>query len=73
MLCHFGQDLNDQQKTFRLIFNQLQRLCNESHLTIENYLPMKEFFLPEYSSLEKILVIINVILFATSLSDENLD
>ena len=36
-------------------------------------LPLRELFLEEYSSLEKILVLINVVLFAASLSDENLD
>jgi len=36
-------------------------------------MPLQDFFLPEYSSLEKILVCLNIVLFGASLSDENLD
>ena len=41
--------------------------------TVEEFLPIRELFLQDYSSLEKMLVLINVVLFTTSLSAENVD
>lgn len=55
------------------MFTQFQKLSNQTNYSVEQFLPFKDFFLPEYSCLEKILVVINITLFCASLSDENLD
>ena len=36
-------------------------------------MPLRELFLQDYSTLEKILVLINVVLFKVSMSAENVD
>lgn len=40
---------------------------------MEVYLPLREFFLQDYSGLEKTLVLINVALFGLSTCAENVD
>ncbi len=74
MLCHFGAELQQKQHTeFNQMFSQLQKVGFEARRTIDQCLPFRDFFLQGYSSLEKILVLINVVLFSASLSAENVD
>ena len=73
MLCHFGQDLHDQHLQFNRAFVSLLKVSIETGRSIENSLPLRELFLQDYSGLEKMLVLINVVLFGASLSAENID
>jgi hypothetical protein len=45
----------------------------ETGKTIESSFPLRELLLQDYSALEKMLVLINVVLFGASLSAENVD
>ena len=45
----------------------------ETGRSIENSLPLRELLLQDYSGLEKMLVLINIVLFSASLSAENID
>ena len=45
----------------------------ETGRSIENSLPLRELLLQDYSGLEKMLVLINIVLFGASLSAENID
>ena len=51
----------------------LQKIGCQATRKVKSVLPLRELFLEEFSNLEKILVLINVVLFAASLSDENID
>jgi len=73
MLCHFGQELHEQSKSFNRAFYDLQKLGSEASRTVEESLPLRQLFLKDYSSLEKMLVFINVVLFAASFSCDNVD
>ena len=73
MLCHFGQELHDQHKEFNRAFTELFKVANKTGHVVESSLPLKQLFLQDYSSLEKILVLINVTLFAASLSAPETD
>jgi len=73
MLSHFGQELHDQSKSFNRAFSDLHKLGCQASSTVEDCLPFRELFLQDYSSLEKMLVLINVVLFATSLSADKVD
>ena len=45
----------------------------ETGRTIEASLPLRELFLQDFSTLEKMLVLINVVLFSASRSAENIE
>ena len=55
------------------MFTELCKIGDEARRTVDQCLPFREFFLQDYTSLEKILVLINVVLFSASLSAENVD
>lgn len=73
MLCHFGQELHEQSKSFNRAFYDLQKLGSKASRTVEESLPLRQLFLQDYSCLEKMLVLINVVLFAASFSCDNVD
>ena len=58
---------------FNRAFVSLLKVSIETGRSIENSLPLRELFLQDYSGLEKMLVLINVVLFGASLSAENID
>lgn len=73
MLNHFGSELHSHHKQFNIVFSDLYKLGSETNCTMDRYLPLRELFLQDYSTLEKILVLINVALFGASMSAENID
>ena len=70
MLCHFGnQELQDQSgKELNRVFSHFYRLSDETVHAIESCLPFNQLFLQDYTGLEKLLVLINVVLFGASLN-----
>ena len=73
MLCHFGQDLHDQHKQFNTLFTEIVKIGNEANRSVESIFPLRSLFLQDFSCLEKVLVLINVVLFAVSLSADDQD
>ena len=75
MLCHFGQELHGQHKQFNIAFSEVYKLMSEAGHSVKSCLPFRELFLQDYSGLEKMLVLINLVLFTSSLSsiNKNLD
>ena len=74
MLCHFGAELHQKQHSeFNRMFTELYKKGSEARRTLDQCLPFRDFLLQGYSSLERILVLINVLLFCASLSAENVD
>ena len=71
MLCHFGQELHDQHKQFNIAFSEMYKMMSEAGHSVKSCIPFRELFLQDYSGLEKMLVLINVILFTASLSSVN--
>lgn len=71
MLCHFGQELHGQHKQFNIAFSEMYKLMSEAGHTVKSCLPFRELFLQDYSGLEKMLVLINLVLFTSSLSSVN--
>ena len=71
MLCHFGQELHDQHKQFNIAFSDVYKMMSEAGHSVKSCIPFRELFLQDYSGLEKMLVLINVILFTASLSSVN--
>ena len=71
MLCHFGQELHDQRMQFNLAFSEMYKLMSEASHSVKSCLPFRELFLQDYSGLEKMLVLINLVLFSASLSSVN--
>ena len=73
MICHFGQELHDRSQSFKRSFKTLYQLSGQTGRSLEQTLPMSELILRDYSALEKMLVLINLVLFCGSLHAENVD
>ena len=75
MLCHFGQELHDQGgQELNNVLSHFEKLSMESYHAIESCIPFQQLFLQDYTGLEKLLVLINIVLFGASLNaGENLD
>jgi hypothetical protein len=73
MCSHFGQELHCQHKRFNNLFSEVHKLYNETNTAMFTYLPLRQLFLQDYSDLEKILVIINFVLFGACMFSEDVD
>ena len=74
LACHggpFGQELHDQHKQFNVAFSEVYKLMSEAGHSVKSCIPFRELFLQDYSGLEKMLVLINLVLFTSSLSSVN--
>lgn len=73
MLCHFGEELQGHHMRFGEVINDLLKMSCDASRSLESCIPLRQIFLQDYSALEKVLVLINVVLFSASLSAENVD
>ena len=58
---------------FNRAFSDMQKIGSEASRTLDQCLPLRELFLQDYSTLEKMLVLINVVLFSASLGANSVD
>lgn len=73
MICHFNHELNDKRIAFKEAFCTIQRGSQQSPLALEECLPWKSLFLQDYCSIEKLLVLLNLVLFGASMCDRSAD
>jgi len=73
LACHFGQNYTYNSAPFKSL-DQIGRQCDACYgYELGYFMPLKDQLLKDYCSLEKVLVLVNLLLFATSFQCAEVD